>query len=1284
MPYIKTHSNYVLSKRHQSVSDGMVWERDITTIGGVNQFSPGQLPIYRSSNFIITVRNDGKVSNQHNNGKWIENESGDVWTLQTLSGITSDFEEQNDTKIVLKKDYYDFRDFAYYGSLTELFRSSLNDIFMRFPGELYYSVDNPHVYYYEEEQPYEIGGIKDMEKMSTSILGTSLSHEVSNPFGIDIHSLKKPDDADALKYFANDGYKNYQVFRNDNTEGYDITDWSPPRILKEKYCPGERIGVITIEWDDGSLDIECFVGDENKIYYLSSDSRNIHIRPKEEFIAKFYNECNNFEKLILDRTSTPMYKSSFSVIKENEHGYYREMEEFLFPTSYGGYNIDASNDGFTDFSARLLEIGEFYDGLFTDNLYRSMTHEAIKNFDWTYTREFNEGDEEEYKFGGEKIQKALRIFAREFDEILSYINEIKNCNRITYDERSNLPNYFLTDAVENKGWDVKLVYPYSLEEYMVDGDGNKVINESGSTIYIKHSEYKENDETDSQLENKHGEYFIVRQFSQDSKKEINPYSINMIPEEYYPYGYFMTCCEGKQPCEYSGSPYHFLDASGSGVTIIHTCSGKTEIKDRIKTYTDEKPYTYFDVNNEFMKRLAINSPYIWRRKGTIEGIETILGMFGLKSQRWLDRLHKGCKESDLVADYEIIEYTSFTNRIEEEWDAVHQMYRIDWINSTKTILNDSRLRNKDIHKDNSTDWGYVSYQGLPVAELDDVVQIDSGETIINEPYIKISPLGAQSATSESTEAFTKIDKQNSPVTRRYLYPYFTKDELLDGNPYYQMKGGWLSNTVSNVGESTVYNFQYDTEDNISYTCEVAKGDETQDGIIDNHPLFKETVRNIKRVDTIQDLINTPLNNLKEKTVYYVSNVEKDIAIINNAVYKIQYEHEYSGDTQDENPKPLMYVTLRKENGNIKIGDGTYFDETITVYAKYPRVESNDNESDSTIYFGDYMLRECSYYLLDKDDGYEIKAYIGYDDEKTKFDFVCKDKLEGAYTINSFVVLDSIASENDTNYFIIYNPYYGNRIASPNDNNGWVRLKDKDPEYVRINTIVNYYKGNNPHNGNMDYDLGHSYFLYYKKLFKYAIENYFFDKRCYENFYTTLYGEIYDYGFKNLIEDNEEIKQYAPYMLTDDKIHYFGNYYKRDDDSGFTNCETIMYYGDNSETEWRLQKMYNYLNDNIKVGKYILKDKEMIGGTPYVFSEDNENIDIEKIDSITNQIVNNKRLSIRFYLHNEWHTNEGQTELKYLDSVVMNYLSQMIPSTAIVDVQYRYAVNNENDVDNNND
>ena len=119
MPYIKSHSNWVLQSKHQDVKDGTIYERDITTIGGIGNFNGNQTPIYRSNNFIVTVNNDGKSSNQYNTDKWKENEtSGAVWNLESISGLTSDTIEDNDTKIVLKQDYYDFNDFAYYGSLT--------------------------------------------------------------------------------------------------------------------------------------------------------------------------------------------------------------------------------------------------------------------------------------------------------------------------------------------------------------------------------------------------------------------------------------------------------------------------------------------------------------------------------------------------------------------------------------------------------------------------------------------------------------------------------------------------------------------------------------------------------------------------------------------------------------------------------------------------------------------------------------------------------------------------------------------------------------------------------------------------------------------------------------------------------------------------------------------------------------------------------------------------------------------------------------------------------------
>ena len=1212
MAFIKSHSNYTLKKKHQNISDGTIWERDITTIGGVNQFAPGQTPIYKSSNFIITVRNDDKIANQYNQTKWKENESGNTWTLENISGMTSEFEDQNDVKIVLKQDYYDFCDFAYYGSLSEMFRSSINDVLQRFPGELYITDISGNT--------YTSGITEDFEEVKWSeILGDSNYTLVSNPFGIDIHSKRCPIDGNALKYFADDGHKNYQIVSGDSVK--DISTWNSEIINSGCTRIGEEFAIVTI---NRNIIIHAYVGDNREIVYLAErGNAGIHIRPKEESIVKFYNECDNFEKLILDRKTTPRYKAVFSVIKENERGYYRETEDFIFPTTYGDYNIDASSYGFNDYTQRLSEIGEFYDALFTDNLYRSMTHEAIKNFDWTYTREFTVGDEEEYVHGGEKMQKALRIFAREFDEILTYINNIKNINRVTYDERNNIPDYFLIDETENKGWDVCLVYPYDLEEY--------IKNDNGTKEYVSASTY---DDEQQQLDNTHKEKHLFRQFTQNARKEVRPYSKEWV--DGYKYGYFVACESGDVPCWYesnkdSAVTYNYIDAENSGTTYYDRSHDR--VVNRVKVYTDEKSYTYMDANNAFMRRMAINSPYIWRHKGTIEGIEMLLGMFGLKSQRWVDRMTPNCVNSAITADYEITEYSSFTDRIEEEWDAVHQMYRIDWINSTKAIVYDYRSAS------NYTKYGapsnYVSYQGLPVSYRYEYLSAD-------KPYIEVSPLSAQSATSSVTEAFKDIKNNNEPVRRRYLYPNFNKDEQLDGNPYFQMNGGWVSKTVQN-GSDNRYNFQYDVDDNITYTCYVASGETTESGdVIDNHPIYKETVRNIKRVDTIGDLLSTPINTIKDGSIIYVSNVERDVAIIDNEVYNIK--HEYSGTS--DSGKVLSYVSLIKNGDYIKIGDSKFFMSTIVVYDKNGK--------------------EVTYNLEDKESGYEVKAYIKETkiDDKKAYDFICKANTDGTYTIDRFMILDGNVTTATTNYFIIDDSYYSNRLAANENENGWRRLEETDPEYIRINAITNYYEGNNPHNGNMNYDNGHEYFTYFKRLFKYPIDNDLFDERCYEAFYYDLDTEISNYGFSGLVDSNEMIKQYNPYLISgDSKIHYFGSYYKKSS-STVTPCENVLFYGEDKEKKEALEEMYHKVNSGITVESYILNEDDiMIGGSPYSAKTN--------ADEVTNQILNNKRFTIKFYLHNEWHSNQGQCEIKYLDSIVMNYLTQMIPSTTIVDIQYVY-------------
>ena len=1125
MALVKSHSNYVLKSRHQDVNDGTIYERDITTIGGVNQFAKGMTPIYRSNNFIITVRNDNSSTNVFNNTNWERNDSGTVWTLKNVSGLTSDSEDANDMKIVLKQDYYDFCDFAYYGSLSELFRASITDIIDRFPGELYCTSNNIY---------YTVSEVIDKEVIEDRvILGNENLFNLDNPFDIDLHSKVTPkNNTNPLKYFADDGYKNYLLITDDNPSGVTIDSWSSEPTSND-YCKGNKICDIRIN----NYTIEAYVGDDGKIFYFGDESmKGLHIRPNEKYITEFYNKCDNFQKILMNRKTTPLYKATFSVLSESKYGLTKSFETFIFPTTYGDYNIIADEYGFSDYTSRLIKIGEFYDSNITDNIYRAMTHEAIKNFDWTYTREYTSGEEEEYVLGGHKIQKALRVIGREFDEIKAYIDNIKNICRASYDDRGNMPDYFLKDSLADEGWDIKLVYPYE----------GKVNNEDCK--------------------------FVIT--SQDRK--VRPYSSDIIDDKMNKYGFFMYKGDEDDdtvklavPNKYSGTDYHFASAENSGSTW-YRCT----VRNRIRPYVDNKEYSYHEMSNLFLKRLKLNSRHIWRHKGTVDGVEMILGMFGLKSQRFCD----ASDDKELKADYKITEYSWSTRPLEDTWNCLYDMYNIDWINSTKNIIYD--YRGVSNYTNTSAASDYIPYQGLPV----EYIEVDDN--------------------------------------RRLLYPSFNKDEKYDGDPYFQMKGGWQEKTYDDGnGNKCYFQFNDDSTKIVSSTTT---------------PIFKETLKTIKSVNFIGDLLATPSENVLDGAICYVVNVNNNLLIIDDTAYDI-----YTEDYTDENGVTVKrrYVKMVKEGGYIKATSDKFFTDDMTVF--------------------DIDLKPHRYDIYNSENGLIVRAYINEnptkdgDNEYSNRKFLCISDNDGEFEISSVTILEN--GNGYSNYFYLDNAQFSHMMATEyavvdSDDktiiqNGWRRLKYSDEEYRKISTLTNYFNGNNPHNGNLTYDNGYEYFKYFKTLFKYACEEELFDDRCHDNVYDLVQMLQEDkYGFSGLTEENYKN------LDADTKVHYFGNYsYLKKDKK-----DNVIY----------TEIPYKKIND-MDVGKYGVE----VDGK-YIIKEDinklYKNIDGE--DPVTNQIINTKRIGIEFFI-DDFGDDYKWSQIKYIDDIIMGYLTQMIPSTAILSINY---------------
>lgn len=1423
--FIKSHSNYVLKKKHQEVNNGDIFERDITTINGLNQFAKGQIPIYKSGNFIITTGRDNNVTRSVISEKWEENANGEIWTMNTIDTETASNDVENDVEIVLKQDYYDLSDFAYFGSCSELVRASITDILRRFPGEITPAIisDDPltaakgmytdsitgvgdrattlHFGEYvvrdkngkpqfeKDEKTGESNGYYEINKVKDYYI-------IDNPFGINVYNTNlsiERTSQEPLKYFCNEGYKLYSIYTDDKDcpeTGYTINSWvSHPVVegypynnynlgwvqteieyddcpqvtfdtvderdslekfvndsrikpyipsykkidslnaslpfgmpdkevegyfndivssIKDKYeeyvksgdtksdaqekvkeyveneikkkvqvkldsmlglfdsiinndqtfefipsslfgnsditytwgdkpsgkfngqnygasskarvrtvvwCPGNRVAQVTFNISNGkSLTLDVFCGNNKEPIYMVDENgiqqwKKVHIRPNAKQFFRFWDSLDNFQKILLNYKTDPLYTAQFQIVKENDFGYYREVEFFEFPKTYGGYNISTSASEFGSYIQRLSDIAAFYDERFCDNLYRSMTHESIKNFDWTYTREYIEGDEKPYVEGGNKTQKAIRLFGREFDEIKSYIDNINNTNTITYDEIGNLPDYFLTDVLELDGWDLRVVTPLKLVQYTKNGNSNNILT----------PEEENSLKTDSIINNKYGDKHLHRSFSQDTLRMVSPYSKE---KDCYGDGYFVTCDDNSEHCKNS----KLVHKAAKGATLYDNCAGV--LRHRIRNYSSEEEYTMYDVNNEFMKRLKLNSRHILRHKGTIEGIEMIMAMFGMRSKRWydslsveekkkyksgFDELKSNCKSLIEAGyspyDYEIKEYTSFTKRINDTWDQVNDMYHIDWINSTKLITYE--------YSTNEGNVTYLPYQGIPVAYRDD------------DYYMWKKCKGKTKNLSESF-----INGNGDYVPARYLYPKFNYDEQYDGNPYFQMDGGWISKHI--VSGKDRLNATFDKDDNFIFTHD------------DNNKIFTETIRNIRSVQNLKDLLDISMLDLNDSDIYYVNDISVSYAVIDGSIYPIKY---------DENGQ--MYINIVIFNGTATIGNAFFENsDAITVY--------NENGE------------ENSYSLTDKMDGYEIRAYI-FKDKIKKFIAIGRSGQE----ITSFALFENgriINNQNDkpsdlyTHYFILKDINGSGHLYTEETLLGWKQLISTDSDYYKVNSIVNYYKGNNPHSGNNAYDNGHKYYLYLKELFKYAYEEDMFDARCYGGY--VPYQEILQIGFSGLVNSNVEEINYDKHLIEDKKVHYFGNY-KIPDETRY-----IYSYHMEDDNNNPIQGKFDedlinaykkrYKNNTIK--GYNLSTKDMIDKFTGYTEDSVKNIPfIDKdtlVDASTNQIVNNKRLKMIIYMrNNSWGSNNGLCELKYLQSVILEYVSQLIPSSTIFEIEF---------------
>lgn len=1143
--YIKSHSNYRLKTRHQIVSDGVIFERDISTVGGVNTFATGQSTIYQSGNFVVVASNSSPASRHIRKNSWLSpGNNSDIWTEEELANHSSDVRGSVEKSITLKNDFMDLRSFAYYGSLSDLVQNTVANIVTRFPYELYYSMDSDDVEVSMISQgaqviaanTVEVDGVSykcldyilqprtklTLETGQTYILvkdslpnwqiypGNSIStdftvkqfkiaklssnpdnivyyhlsnsyKQVSNPGKIDIYSTtSKNSNVDELGHFYDDGYTNYELFLIDPDDTYDF-DWLVTPVGGD-LCPTpwKKIADIDIsvrEWS-GKIRLHAYWDDNLDVVYLSSYNGIFHIRPKSNkgYYEDFIDNLDLFGKCLMGLYSGVKNTAKFEVLSEGKRGTRKTVETFSIPTAPGGYNIMTGGVAMQNYISNIGKIGVRYDGEYTDNLFRMMTHDSLKNLDWTSNFNGNDGENNIYVETGEKFASVIRVMGYTFDKEKAYIDSIGNTNTITYSNRNNLSDYFLTDALETDGWVVNSVYPYELKEY--DSSGKEIPPSSWNPYNQTANQYS-------------------RRFGEITGTIIEPYSDDIFP---YTKPVYSTCVDGK-PIDidvpnYSGQTYYVEDSKVYNV---------------LSNYFSTEEMTIPEINNEFMKRLKINSKHIFRKKGTIDGIESLMALFGLRSKRWCDEN----KYINARYDYDIEEISMYAEPFFDQMDNVHLMYKMDWYNSCKTIPYDTL---------SYINGEYVNYQGLPVAYRD-------------------------------------VEVNNE--TRRKLYPHFSHDGIYDGDMYYQMNGGWLGYTP----------FRFDKDNKF-----------IMDG--HNNETRVETMRNIMQVKNITELLNQPAGDLFENVIYYVNDLSENFAIINGRTYPLLIESIEDTD--------IYFFNVEVYGGSVSIGGDLYTD-ILTVSNQ----DGTEDDYDLSLY----------------EDGTTIKIYYkgNLSDPFTISSNTTRPETMEVFMNGTYLNTDTLAA-TPTHYFMLNNINYPDLLGD----GYWQQIIEEWQIYHRLEDIVDNTLGNNPHSGLYSYDNGKEYVDRFKVLFKYASENRLFNESCFTDI-DAAYDEISKYGFE--IEETY-----------DSKVHSF----------------------------------IDRMNQNGTITAYNMNSNSSLTSIPdYTFISKYPNS-----DGVPAQIMNTKKFDLTFYLHaDSIYSKEGQEEMKYIQSKVMPYVEQMIPSTSIVQIYF---------------
>ena len=396
----------------------------------------GNSSLFTFGNFVITTNTEPRpvfvfperpFSPFYTLNDIIDNDSFSLGNNSTgINGNQSQYGTITQQKITLNTDNSDLCNFAYFGSATEFIRVSLESIISKWPASIYCRP-------IDTETGSQLLNIQDYTY--NAITNTSTFKILTNGF-INNYDIIYDSSGVLLSNFSNElrnlttNYKSYNILYNENE--FTIIGLTPSETLRDSFI------IVTVNG-------EIFPNATSQNLF-----RTIHIKPNSVEVEKFFATIEPFENNLLNRLTTPKYTSTFTYSVTTSTGIIYETEKTLtWPTS-DGYNIDFNTNEYISFITDLLSITNSKDETKSNLMVRFLTAEAISNFD-TVPRCDDVFEEET---AGQKMNKTLKIYGRNFDEIKKYIDGISFATTVTYDRKNNTPDQVLKYLARVLGWEL--------------------------------------------------------------------------------------------------------------------------------------------------------------------------------------------------------------------------------------------------------------------------------------------------------------------------------------------------------------------------------------------------------------------------------------------------------------------------------------------------------------------------------------------------------------------------------------------------------------------------------------------------------------------------------------------------------------------------------------------------------------------------------------------------------------------------------------------------------------